>query len=69
MGESQAIKCGKHFAVAMVEGVDMDYFRAPDAQDTTRILAINVACCFPGMLGSINCIHRMLKIHPAAWHG
>jgi hypothetical protein len=68
MGESQAIKRGKRFSIDMVEVFDMDYLKAPNAQDMARILAINAACGFPGMLGSINCIHRRWKIHPAAWH-
>jgi hypothetical protein len=68
MSESQAIKCGKRFSIDLVEVFHMDYFRAPNAQDMAKILAINAACGFPSMLGSINCIHRRWKIHPAAWH-
>jgi hypothetical protein len=38
MGESQAIKCVKHFAVANFRVSDEEYLRAPNAQDTDRLL-------------------------------
>jgi hypothetical protein len=69
MGESQAIKCVKRFAVAMVEVFGPEYLRAPNAQDTARLLVINTARGFPGMLGSIDCMHWRWKNCPAAWHG
>lgn len=51
MGESQAIKCVKRFAVGIVRVFGEEYLRAPNAQDTARLLGINKARGFPGMLG------------------
>jgi hypothetical protein len=49
MGESQAIECVKHFAIAIVEVFGEHYLRAPNAEDTARLLAMNEARGFPGM--------------------
>jgi hypothetical protein len=69
MGESQAIKCVKRFAVAIVKVFGEVYLRAPNAEDTARLLEFNKARGFPGMLGSIDCMHWSWKNCPAAWHG
>jgi hypothetical protein len=69
MGESQAIKCVKRFAVAIVQVFGEEYLRSPNAQDTARLLEQNKARGFPGMLGSIDCMHWSWKNCPAAWHG
>ena len=69
MGESQAIKYVKRFAVAVVRVFGEEYLRAPNAQDTARLLEFNKARGFPGMLGSIDCMHWSWKNCPAAWHG
>ena len=54
MGESTIIECLKHFAKAVVEVFSEQYLRAPNAEDTARLMAINHARGWPGMLGSIN---------------
>ena len=69
MGESQAIKCVKRFAVAVVRVFGEKYLRSPNAQDTARLLEYNKNRGFPGMLGSIDCMHWKWKNCPAAWHG
>jgi hypothetical protein len=69
MGESTSIECVKRFAVAVVEVFGPEYLRAPNAQDTARLLEMNKARGFPGMLGSIDCMHWRWKNCPAAWHG
>ena len=69
MGESQAIKCVKRFAVAIVKVFGEVYWRAPNEADTARLLEFNKNRGFPGMLGPIDCIHWSWKNCPAAWHG
>jgi hypothetical protein len=65
MGESQAIKCVKQFAVAIVQVFGEEYLRAPNVQDMARLLEFNKNG-FPGMLGSIDCMHWSGKNCPAA---
>jgi hypothetical protein len=69
MGESTAIMCVKRFVVAIVKVFGATYLRAPNADDTARLLEANAARGFPGMLGSIDCMHWSWKNCPAAWHG
>ena len=69
MGESQAIKCVNRFAVAIVKVFGEVYLRAPNEADTARILEFNKNRGFPGMLGSIDCMHWSWKNCPTAWHG
>ena len=69
MGESQSIKCVKRFTVAIVEVFGPEYLRSPNAQDIARLLEQNAKRGFPGMLGSIDCMHWRWKNCPAAWHG
>uniref|UniRef100_A0A453J9E7 DDE Tnp4 domain-containing protein n=1 Tax=Aegilops tauschii subsp. strangulata TaxID=200361 RepID=A0A453J9E7_AEGTS len=69
MGESQAIMCVKRFAVGVVQVFDPEYLRAPNAEDASRLLEMNKARGFPGMLGSIDCMHWSWKNCSKAWHG
>jgi hypothetical protein len=61
--------CVKCFVVAIVNVFGSTYLRAPNAEDTARILEFNVDQGFLGMLGSIDCMHWSWKNCPAAWHG
>jgi len=66
LGESTIIECLKHFVKAVVEVFGEEYLRAPNAQDISRLLAINNARGFPGMLGSIDCMHWKWEMCPTA---
>ena len=57
MSESQAIECVKRFAVAIVRVCGSVYLRVPNEEDTARLVEENKARGFPGMLGSIDCMH------------
>jgi hypothetical protein len=57
MGGSNSILCVKQFAKVVVEVFEPEYIRAPNAHDTQRLLEMNKARGFPGMLGSTNCLH------------
>ena len=69
LGESTIIECLKRFVKAVVEVFGEEYLRAPNAQDISRLLAINNARGFPGMLGSIDCMHLKWEMCPTAWRG
>ncbi|TVU18572.1 hypothetical protein EJB05_34679, partial [Eragrostis curvula] len=69
MGESTIIECLNHFVQAVVEVFGEEYLRAPNAQDTARLMAVNSARGFPGMLGSIDCMHWKWDKCPTAWRG
>jgi hypothetical protein len=57
LGESTIIESLKHFVKAIVDIFGDEYLRASNAQDTARLMAMNIARGFPGMLGSIDCMH------------
>ncbi|KAK1652521.1 hypothetical protein QYE76_070326 [Lolium multiflorum] len=57
MAESTARDCLYRFCKAVVVVFRPTYLISPNAQDIARILAIYEARGFPGMLGSIDCMH------------
>ncbi|XP_071679977.1 uncharacterized protein [Lolium perenne] len=69
MAESTCSKTFYRFCRAVIAAFDGDYLRAPTTDDTARILAQNAAREFPGMLGSIDCMHWDWKNCPSAWKG
>ena len=69
MVESTSFFYVKQFVKAIVEVFGAQYLRAPNAQDTQRLLEMNTARGFPGMLCSIDCMHWKWKNCPRAWHG
>ena len=69
IGESTALEALRKFNVAVVEIFGQEYMRLPNEEDTARLLAIGANRGFPGMLGSIDCMHWSWKNWPTAWHG
>jgi hypothetical protein len=69
MGESTAILCLRKFVKAVCEVFGKEYLRPPNENDTARLLNIAEQRGFPGMLGSIDCMHWKWKNYPAALQG
>lgn len=57
MEESTAIECLRKFVKAAYEIFGKEYIRPPNEIDAGRLLNIAEQRGFPGMLGSIDCIH------------
>ena len=69
IGESTAIESLKRFCRAVVEIFAEQYLRSPNANDISRLLHIGQQRGFPGMLGSLDCMHWKWKNCPTAWAG
>jgi hypothetical protein len=57
MRESTCIESMYNFCRAIILVFGEEYLREPNLEDTQRLLSINEKRGFPGMLGSIDCIH------------
>lgn len=69
IGESTAIESLRRFTKAIVEVFGNQYLRRPNNDDIARLMAIGEQRGFPGMLGSIDCMHWRWKNCPTAWQG
>ncbi|KAJ0428082.1 putative harbinger transposase-derived protein [Helianthus annuus] len=67
IGESTAMESLKKFCETIVSIFSAEYLRSPNTKDITRLLAIADQRGFPGMLGSIDCMHWKWKNCPTAW--
>src|SRR6266498_1064162 len=69
IGESTVLESLRRFIKAVIEVFEDEYLRSPNKNDTTRLFAIGEERGFPGMLGSIDCMHWRWKNCPSAWQG
>ncbi|XP_020201396.1 uncharacterized protein [Aegilops tauschii subsp. strangulata] len=69
MSESTCRDAMVRFAVAVVEVFGPQYLREPTIADTKRLLAISEARGWPGLLGSLDCMHWKWKNCPKALQG
>ncbi|XP_073153387.1 uncharacterized protein [Henckelia pumila] len=69
IGESTAIKCMQQFYRAIAEVFAEQYLRSPTSDDVAILLYICEQRSFPGMLGSLDCMHWKWKNCPTAWEG
>ncbi|CAN7000722.1 unnamed protein product, partial [Brassica rapa subsp. trilocularis] len=69
MAETTARKCLHHFTAGIIHLFGDEYLRHPTPEDLERLLAVGEQRGFPGMIGSIDCMHWEWKNYPAAWKG
>ena len=69
IGESTTIESLKRFVRAVVAIFSNEYLRSPNNDDIARLVAMGTNRGFPGMLGSIDCMHWKWKNCPTAWKG
>ncbi|KAK7243211.1 hypothetical protein RIF29_38001 [Crotalaria pallida] len=69
MGESTSVECLEKFTSGVIKIFGEEYLRRPTTDDIQRLLQIGNDRGFPGMLGSIDCMHWEWKNCPVAWQG
>jgi len=69
IAETTTIECMKYLCKGVIENFGEKYLRRPTSEDTQRLLHIGEARGFPGMLGSLDCMHWQWKNCPVAWKG
>jgi hypothetical protein len=57
MSKTTCLDSMYNFCKAVITVFDTVYFREPNVEDTARLLLINEARGFSGMIGSIDCMH------------
>ena len=69
IGESTVIESLRRFVKAVIAMFGDHYLRSPNNIDIARLLQMGEQYGFPGMLGSIDCMHWKWKNCPTAWQG
>ncbi|XP_038713417.1 putative nuclease HARBI1 [Tripterygium wilfordii] len=69
IAESTANEAMKKFVEAVIVVFGERYLRQPNSTDIARLLQLHEDRGFPGMLGSLDCMHWSWKNCPSAWKG
>ncbi|GLT52831.1 hypothetical protein SLA2020_261480 [Shorea laevis] len=69
MSEYTAMESLKLFVETVVSLYSDQYLRSPTTHDIAKLLAEGESRGFPGMLGSIDCMHWKWKNCPTSWRG
>ncbi|XP_002449057.2 putative nuclease HARBI1 [Sorghum bicolor] len=69
IGETTAMEALKNFVKGVREIFGERYLRRPTMEDTERLLKLGERRGFPGMFGSIDCMHWQWERCPVAWKG
>ncbi|XP_009103747.2 putative nuclease HARBI1 [Brassica rapa] len=69
LGSTTARSCLEHFVDGIISLFGGEYLRRPTPADLQRLLDIGEYRGFPGMVGSIDCMHWEWKNCPTAWKG
>ena len=68
ISETTSAECTKHFCLAIIQIFGEVYLRSPNEEDVKKLYKFNEKRGFPGLLGSIDCMHWFWKNCPKAWH-
>ncbi|XP_018487830.2 uncharacterized protein LOC108858395 [Raphanus sativus] len=69
LGETTARKCLHKFTAGIIHLFGDQYLRRPTPEDLDRLLRDGEERGFPGMVGSIDCMHWEWKNCPTSWRG
>jgi hypothetical protein len=69
IGETTAMEALKNFVKGVREVYGEKYLRRPTLEDTERLPQLGEKRGFPGMFGSIDCMHWQWERCPVAWKG
>uniref|UniRef100_A0A0D3CBC7 Uncharacterized protein n=1 Tax=Brassica oleracea var. oleracea TaxID=109376 RepID=A0A0D3CBC7_BRAOL len=69
LGETITRSCVEHFVESIIYLFGEEYLRRPTPADFQRLLDIGEHRRFPGMIGSIDCMHWEWQNCPTAWKG
>nr|XP_017246923.1 PREDICTED: uncharacterized protein LOC108218475 [Daucus carota subsp. sativus] len=69
IGEITAIDCLVNFCKGFNEIFGAEYLRRPNIEDIHRLLQMGEARGYPGLLGSIDCMHWDWINCPVSWKG
>ncbi|KAL6643200.1 hypothetical protein ACP70R_021381 [Stipagrostis hirtigluma subsp. patula] len=69
VAESTALECLEKFVEGVIEIFGGEYLRGPNADEVQHLLHVGESRGFPGMLGSVDCMHWRWENCPTAWKG
>ncbi|KAL6883427.1 hypothetical protein ACP4OV_010841 [Aristida adscensionis] len=69
VAETTALDCLGNFVEGVIEVFGNKYLRRPTVEDLEHLLQVGESRGFPGMLGSIDCMHWRWKNCPVGWKG
>jgi hypothetical protein len=69
IAESTSLESLDRFTQAIINLYGAEYLRSPNEADTKRLLSNSKERGFPGMLGSLDCMHWEWKNCPTGWKG
>ncbi|CAN6864888.1 unnamed protein product [Brassica oleracea] len=69
LAETTSRKCLHEFTAGIIHLFADEYLRRPTVEDLRRLLHEGEERGFPGMIGSIDCMHWEWKNCPTAWKG
>jgi len=69
IAETTPLECLENFVEGVIAVFGTRYLRRPTAEDMDNLLQVGESRGFPGMLGSIDCMHWRWENCPTAWKG